>query len=124
MIFVLSVPVCSIQDDEQTVPSSYAHVVCSQFAQLGARGVSVFFGSGDGGVSGVQAPGSCKSNVNNQTAFIPLFPSSCPYVTSVGGKYGMSVGCKAILTWYASNGEWLSPYSTRSRRVRYVIQLA
>lgn len=85
-------PVCLIQDDEQTVPSSYAHVVCSQFAQLGARGVSVFFGSGDGGVSGVQAPGSCKSNVNNQTAFIPLFPSSCPYVTSVGGRSGMVFG--------------------------------
>ncbi len=76
----------SYADDEQTVPESYAKVVCSHFAQLGARGVSVFFGSGDGGVSGVQAPGACKSNVNGKKIFVPLFPASCPYVTTVGGK--------------------------------------
>lgn len=76
----------SYEDDEQTVPESYAKVVCSHFAQLGARGVSVFFGSGDGGVSGVQNPGACKSNVDGKKIFVPLFPSSCPYVTSVGGK--------------------------------------
>lgn len=76
----------SYEDDEQTVPESYAKVVCKGFAQLGARGVSVIFGSGDGGVSGVQSGGACLSNVNNRTEFIPLFPSSCPYVTSVGGK--------------------------------------
>ena len=80
----------SYEDDEQTVPSSYAHAVCKQFAQLGARGVSVFFGSGDGGGSGVQAPGSCKSNVNNETAFTPLFPSSCPFITSVGATVGFA----------------------------------
>lgn len=74
----------SYEDNEQTVPESYAKVVCSQFAQLGARGVSVFFGSGDGGVAGVQPGGSCKSNVDGKKAFLPLFPSSCPYVTSVG----------------------------------------
>ena len=74
----------SYEDDEQTIPESYAQSVCSHFAQLGARGVSVFFGSGDGGVSGVQAPGSCKSNVDGKKIFVPLFPSSCPYVTSVG----------------------------------------
>ena len=76
----------SYEDDEQTVPESYAKVVCSHYAQLGARGVSVFFGSGDGGVSGVQNPGACKSNVNGKKEFVPLFPSSCPYVTSVGGR--------------------------------------
>jgi hypothetical protein len=32
------------------VPESYARRVCAGFAQLGARGVSVFFSSGDGGV--------------------------------------------------------------------------
>lgn len=74
----------SYEDNEQTVPESYAKVVCAQFAQLGARGVSVFFGSGDGGAGGVQPGGSCKSNVNGKRSFIPLFPSSCPYVTSVG----------------------------------------
>ncbi|KAF2118084.1 tripeptidyl peptidase-like protein [Lophiotrema nucula] len=80
----------SYEDNEQTVPISYAKTVCSQFAQLSARGVSVIFGSGDGGVGGVQPGGSCLSNVNNQTSFIPLFPSSCPYVTSVGGTVGFT----------------------------------
>jgi len=86
--FVPQVISNSYEDNEQTVPYSYASVVCSQFAQLSARGVSLLFGSGDGGVGGVQPGGSCLSNVNNQTAFIPLFPSSCPYITSVGATVG------------------------------------
>lgn len=40
----------SYDDDEQTVPLSYATSVCNGFAQLGARGISVLFASGDGGV--------------------------------------------------------------------------
>ncbi|KAJ4287152.1 hypothetical protein N0V90_012550 [Kalmusia sp. IMI 367209] len=87
--FVPQVISNSYEDNEQTVPISYAKTVCNQFAQLSARGVSIIFGSGDGGVGGVQPGGSCLSNVNNQTAFIPLFPSSCPYVTSVGGTVGL-----------------------------------
>lgn len=81
--FVPQVISNSYEDNEQTVPPAYAHVVCRKFAQLSARGVSIFFGSGDGGVAGVQG-GQCISNRNNETAFLPLFPSSCPYVTSVG----------------------------------------
>ena len=78
----------SYEDNEQTVPPAYAHAVCSKFAQLTARGVSIIFGSGDGGAGGVQPGGSCLSNRDNSTQFIPLFPSSCPYVTSVGGTVG------------------------------------
>ncbi|KAJ3986155.1 family S53 protease-like protein [Lentinula detonsa] len=44
---------------------------------IGARGTSVLFASGDGGVSGSQ------SRFCNST-FVPTFPSGCPYVTSVG----------------------------------------
>ncbi|KAF2439621.1 subtilisin-like protein [Karstenula rhodostoma CBS 690.94] len=88
--FVPQVISNSYEDNEQTVPLSYAKVVCSQFAQLSARGVSVIFGSGDGGVGGVQPGGSCKSNVDGSTRFIPLFPSSCPYVTSIGATVGFS----------------------------------
>ncbi|ORY09125.1 tripeptidyl peptidase-like protein [Clohesyomyces aquaticus] len=86
--FVPQVISNSYEDNEQTVPHSYASVVCQQFAQLSARGVSILFGSGDGGVGGVQPGGSCLSNVNNRTAFIPLFPSTCPYITSVGATVG------------------------------------
>lgn len=40
----------SYADDEQTVPIDYAKRVCNSFAQLGARGITLLFGSGDGGV--------------------------------------------------------------------------
>ena len=49
------------------------------FAQLGARGVSVIFSSGDGGVGT-----ACLSNDGkNTTEFQPQFPAACPFVTSV-----------------------------------------
>ncbi|RAL62091.1 hypothetical protein DID88_002577 [Monilinia fructigena] len=72
----------SYGDEEQTVPEFYAKRVCEQLAQLGARGVSVLFSSGDYGVGD---NGTCISNDGkNTTQFIPDFPTSCPYVTSVG----------------------------------------
>ncbi|KAI1465040.1 tripeptidyl-peptidase 1 precursor [Daldinia caldariorum] len=72
----------SYADDEQTVPESYARRVCQQFAQVGARGTSLLFSSGD---SGVGAYGKCLSNDGkNTTQFLAEFPPSCPYVTAVG----------------------------------------
>ena len=76
----------SYGESEQSVPASYAVAVCNLFAQLGARGVSVIFSSGDAGPGG-----SCQKNDGtNRTAFLPGFPASCPFVTSVGGTYGIS----------------------------------
>jgi len=79
----------SYADDEQTVPKSFAKRACAGFAQLGARGVTLTFGSGDGGVGDGDpdpATQTCITNDGtNKTAFIPLFPASCPYITSVGG---------------------------------------
>ena len=47
-------------------------------AQLGARGVSVLFSSGDGGVSGI-ANGDCHRNDGSgQVQFVPTFPATCP----------------------------------------------
>ncbi|GAB1213716.1 hypothetical protein ATERTT37_002866 [Aspergillus terreus] len=40
----------SYGEDEQSLPPSYTEAVCNLFAQLGARGVSVIFSSGDFGV--------------------------------------------------------------------------
>ncbi|XP_006462127.1 hypothetical protein AGABI2DRAFT_193429 [Agaricus bisporus var. bisporus H97] len=72
----------SYGDDEQTVPEDYATSVCNLFAQLGSRGVTVFFSSGDFGVGG----GDCLTNDgSNQVLFQPAFPASCPFVTAVGG---------------------------------------
>ena len=73
----------SYGDDEQTVPYSYAKRVCEEFAQLGAKGVSLFFSSGDDGVG---PNGTFIANDGSKKRlFLPEFPTSCPYVTSVGG---------------------------------------
>lgn len=48
--------------------------------QLGARGTSILFASGDGGVSGSQS--------SNCRTFVPTFPSGCPFMTSVGATTG------------------------------------
>ena len=64
----------SYGDDEQTVPLDYAASVCELFGQLGARGSSVLFSSGDFGVGG----GSCLSNDGeDRRQFTPMFPASC-----------------------------------------------
>lgn len=74
----------SYGDDEQTVPRDYAETVCTEFMKLGARGVSILVASGDFGVAGQQ--GACTSNDGtNSTQFLPQFPASCPWVTTVGG---------------------------------------
>ena len=51
--------------------------------QLGARGVSVLFSSGDSG------PGnSCVRTTDGAAYFNPTFPAGCPYVTAVGATAG------------------------------------
>ncbi|KAJ4479182.1 tripeptidyl peptidase A [Lentinula aciculospora] len=83
----------SYGDHEQTVPEDYARRTCQRFMELGARGVTLTFSSGDGGVGdGNPDPGyqTCITNDGkNETRFLPVFPSSCPYVTSVGGTRGI-----------------------------------
>lgn len=76
----------SYGEEEQSVPEEFALKVCNMFMQLGGRGVSVLFSSGDTG------PGtSCRSNVDNTTTtFLPTFPAGCPYVTSVGATTSSS----------------------------------
>ncbi|KAI3399800.1 hypothetical protein diail_5597 [Diaporthe ilicicola] len=81
---VLSV---SYTDDEQATPRPYALHVCDLFMQLAARGVSVIVASGDGGAAGTASSTNCVVNSGNPDEppqFIPTFPASCPYVTSIG----------------------------------------
>jgi tripeptidyl-peptidase-1 len=66
----------SYSDDENTVPSDFLQLSDIGFMALGSRGVSVLGSSGDGGVSGSQS-GSC-------TKFVPTWPASSIYITSVG----------------------------------------
>ncbi|KAF2132361.1 tripeptidyl-peptidase 1 precursor [Dothidotthia symphoricarpi CBS 119687] len=72
----------SYGEPEQSIPRSYAERVCKQFAQVGARGTTLFFSSGDSGLGGTN---KCYSNDGTNTyRFLPNFPASCPYVTTVG----------------------------------------
>ncbi|EJT78279.1 LOW QUALITY PROTEIN: hypothetical protein GGTG_03381 [Gaeumannomyces tritici R3-111a-1] len=74
----------SYAEEEQSVPREYSLKVCNMFMQLGARGVSVIFASGDTG------PGNnCVSNADDATVVLgPTFPAGCPFVTSVGATAG------------------------------------
>ncbi|KAH9052956.1 subtilisin-like protein [Lactarius deliciosus] len=68
--------------EEQTFPPDYAESLCELFKQLGARGVSILFASGDEGVG----DGDCKKNDGSGVVrFQPVFPATCPWVTSIGG---------------------------------------
>lgn len=76
----------SYGENEQSVPAPYVREVCKLIGQLGARGVSVIFSSGDTGVGS-----ACQTNDGkNTTRFLPIFPAACPYVTSVGGTFGIA----------------------------------
>ncbi|EJF58006.1 family S53 protease [Dichomitus squalens] len=77
-----SVLTTSYGQDESTISRALAVKLCNAYAQLGARGVSILFASGDGGVSGSQSA-SCSK-------FVPTFPSGCPYMTSVGATQGVN----------------------------------
>ena len=60
--------------------------LCNTYAGLGAQGISILYASGDGGVrGGHDSPDQCTDNT-----FIPVFPASCPYVTSVGSTLGVN----------------------------------
>jgi tripeptidyl-peptidase I len=58
--------------------------------QLGARGSSILYSSGDGGVAGTHGA-DCDSG----RPFVPVFPAGCPYITAVGATQLVSAGKEA-----------------------------
>ncbi|KAJ7694031.1 peptidase S8/S53 domain-containing protein [Mycena olivaceomarginata] len=66
---------------------SLATKICYGYMALSARGISVLFASGDNCRSsykgGVRGGHDDETQCTNNT-FVPVFPASCPYVTSVG----------------------------------------
>ncbi|EGO26347.1 hypothetical protein SERLADRAFT_436158 [Serpula lacrymans var. lacrymans S7.9] len=59
---------------------------CAEYGKLGLMGVTVLYSSGDNGVAGVGK--ACLLATGSPTSsgkvFNPTFPSTCPYITSVG----------------------------------------
>ncbi|CDO69677.1 hypothetical protein BN946_scf184851.g65 [Trametes cinnabarina] len=72
-------------EDEFVGSEGLANTFCNVYAQLGARGTSVFFSSGDNGVYSFGFDSTCDA-----TTFGPTFPSTCPFLTSVGGTQGFT----------------------------------
>jgi len=77
---------------------------------FGASGTSILMSSGDGGVGGSQ-PTNC-------TTFVPTFPSTCPFVTSVGGTDRFSPEVAASF----SSGGFSNFFSTPSYQTSSVQQ--
>ena len=63
----------SYSDNEDTLSVDYMNRMNVEFQKAGVRGLSLLFASGDNGAG-------CKKH-----KFRPMFPSSSPYVTTVGG---------------------------------------
>jgi len=73
-------PVCSVSysDYESTLSKAYMERVNQEFAKAGTRGISILFASGDNGAG-------CKETTKEHYIYNPMFPSSSPFVTTVGG---------------------------------------
>ncbi|KAH9026417.1 subtilisin-like protein [Lactarius hengduanensis] len=67
---------------EEEIPLDFAESACELYAQLGVRGASLLFSTGDSGV------GQDCTDTSGNVRFRVMFPASCPWVTSVGGTMG------------------------------------
>ncbi|KAJ7723404.1 subtilisin-like protein [Mycena metata] len=72
--------------NEADLSPAYTARQCAEYAKLGLLGVTVIYSSGDFGVAG--NGGACLNADGTQTVdgtiFNPAFPSTCPFITSVG----------------------------------------
>ncbi|SNX87746.1 related to Tripeptidyl-peptidase I precursor [Melanopsichium pennsylvanicum] len=105
----------SYGDDEQSVPRAYAERVCNYILALGARGVSTIYSSGDNGVG---ANGTCFSNgatsPNGTYQFLPAFPASCPWATTVGAtqNFAPEIAVDGDLPGFYSGGGFSKYFPT------------
>ncbi|XP_063692648.1 tripeptidyl-peptidase 1-like [Bolinopsis microptera] len=68
----------SYGDHERTLSAEFMNRINLEFQKIGVRGVSVLFASGDDGAG-------CHRFEDESYTFEPDFPSSSPFVTTVGG---------------------------------------
>ncbi|KAF7324468.1 Subtilisin-like protein [Mycena sanguinolenta] len=82
-------------DTEASLSESLTVAMCNSYMQLTARGVSILFASGDGGVA--STPGVQCTN----KPFPPTFPT-CPFATLVGATSGSApeTGASPLRWWF------------------------
>ncbi|KAK0730212.1 Pro-kumamolisin, activation domain-containing protein [Lasiosphaeris hirsuta] len=98
------------RNSEDAFPASYQARQCSEYMKLGLMGVTVVSGSGDAGTAGLG--GQCVGRDGTDTPgeygrFTPVFPNTCPWITSVGGTalpQGGSVGDREIMAYEFQSG--------------------
>ncbi|KAI9057998.1 subtilisin-like protein [Trametes sanguinea] len=82
---------------ESSMSFALTDKLCRAYAQLGARGSTILYASGDSG-------SGCADDTG--ATFQPTFPSNCPFVTSVGGTQGFS----PEVGWVGSSGGFSNYY--------------
>ena len=69
---------------EDIMDPAYAQRLCSMMSQVGTRGVTLVFSSGDNGPQGDTSTGEHKKTFETE------FPASCPWVTAIGGTVDLA----------------------------------
>ncbi|KAK5994789.1 Aorsin [Cladobotryum mycophilum] len=81
---------------------AYRNRECTEYMKLGLMGVTVLFSSGDDGVAG-----------GGYGRFNPMYPGTCPWITSVGGSglpQGGKIGDKEVASYTFPSGGGFSNY--------------
>ncbi|KAJ7455770.1 family S53 protease [Mycena latifolia] len=91
----------SYGENETDMSKALAFKLCEAYMAFGARGTSVLFASGDGGVEGGQAQ-SC-------TKYQAAFPAGCPYLTAVGSTHGISPEIASTFSSGGFSNYWGAP---------------
>lgn len=89
----------SYGSNEVSLSPAASTALCNTYAALGAKGTSILFATGDGGVAG--------SRNNPCTNFVPTFPSGCPFITTVGATTGVPE-----TSWDLSSGGFSNVFGT------------
>ena len=94
-------------DEVQQTSDEYMFTTNTEFMKAGARGVSIFFASGDQGVWG-------RTGTTGQV-FHPDFPAASPYVTAVGGTdFSTQSTIGEETAWDASGGGFSNTFEIPS----------
>ncbi|KAJ7916065.1 peptidase S8/S53 domain-containing protein [Mycena leptocephala] len=91
----------SYGENETDMSKALAFKLCEAYMAFGARGTSVLFASGDGGVEGGQAQ-SC-------TKYQAAFPAGCPYLTAVGSVHGTAPETASTFSSGGFSNYWGAP---------------
>ncbi|KAJ6622550.1 family S53 protease [Mycena sp. CBHHK59/15] len=91
----------SYGENESDMSEALALKLCNAYMAFGARGTSVLFASGDGGVEGGQSQ-TC-------TTYQASFPAGCPYLTAVGSVHGTSPETASTFSSGGFSNYWGAP---------------